>query len=276
VLPSALGFVLIAVLTGTIFGLLTARGFTRRFRRLAEVVDNWSQGDFSSFVVDTSTDEIGQLARRLNRMAEQLQHLLRTREQLATLDERNRLARDLHDSVKQQVFAVALQLSTAKSLLGPGADAARSHLSEAEHLVHQAQQELTTLLRALVAAWSQQTGITATFEMGDDEDGAPALPLAVEQVLYRIAQEALANVARHSGATAVQVRLAREEGAVSFAIADNGGGFDLAAANGHGMGLRSMRERAAAVDSNLDIQSAPGAGTVVTVRCEPNAVGGVA
>ena len=107
---SLLFFAIAAGVVGTLFGFFTARGLTRRLHNVSEATDHWSRGDFSAFIQERSNDEVGQLARRLNRMAEQLQNLLHTRQELAALDERNRLARDLHDSVKQQVFATAMQL----------------------------------------------------------------------------------------------------------------------------------------------------------------------
>src|SRR5579863_8865301 len=108
---------IIAAIAGTVFGYLTARGITRRLKRLSAAADRWGNGDFSALTHDTSEDELGQMSRQLNGMARQLQNLLQTRQKLATLEERNRLARDLHDSVKQQIFAVVMQLRVTKVLL---------------------------------------------------------------------------------------------------------------------------------------------------------------
>jgi HAMP domain-containing protein len=102
---SLLFFTLVAALTGTVYGFLAARGPVNRLNRLAEATLAWSKGDFSVSVDDSSRDELGQLAHRLNHMARQLQHLLETRRELTLVEERNRLARDLHDSAKQQAFA---------------------------------------------------------------------------------------------------------------------------------------------------------------------------
>lgn len=276
ILPSLLALAVIAGIVGAIFGFMTTRGFTRRFKRLSSVVDNWSQGNFTTFVKDSSGDEVGQLSRHLDEMAGQLQNLLQTRQKLAILEERNRLARDLHDSVKQQVFAVSMQVSTARALLGRDAGVPQVHLAEAERLVRQAQQELTSLIRELrpvalegkglgqalqeyVAQWSQQTGIAAEVQV----EGEQAQPLVVEEALYRIAQEALSNVTRHSKATTIQVRLTCEREATMLTIADNGRGFDTAAVNGQGVGLLSMRERAQALGGEIHVKSARGQGITV-------------
>ena len=138
-----------AAIAGLVFGYLTARGITRRLQGLAVAADEWGRGNFSAHANDASEDELGQVARQLNRMAEQLQNLLSARQKLATLEERNRLARDLHDSVKQQIFAVSMQIGATKVLLKRDASAAEARLNETEKLVHQAQQELTSLIREL-------------------------------------------------------------------------------------------------------------------------------
>jgi NarL family two-component system sensor histidine kinase LiaS len=226
-------------------------------------------------VQDRSGDELGQLTRRLNVMAEQLQNLVETRQELAMLEERNRLARDLHDSVKQQVFATAMQLAAARSLLERDPEAARQSLAEAERLTRQSQQELTGLiqelrpaalegrglaeaLREFVPQWAQRTGIEATVRV----QGERALPLTVEQALFRVAQEALANVARHSQAETVDVHLAWAEDVVSLIVSDDGRGFDRAARTS-GVGLRSMAERMERLGGTLQVESERGAGTRV-------------
>ncbi len=268
---SVLVFTLGAAGIGMLFGYFTARGLTRRLHAVTQAVDAWSRGDFTIFVHDPSGDEVGHLTRELNRMTGQLQNLLQTRQELAAIEERNRLARDLHDGVKQQVFASAMQLGTARELFEQDPAAAQIHLAEAEQLVGQAQQELTALIRELrpvalegkglaqalreyLADWSRQSDISgeAYFQ------GERPLPLETEQVVLRVAQEALANVARHSSATAVQVHLAWESDQVTLIVSDNGRGFDTTGAQGKGLGLHSMKERVEALGGNLTVESAPG------------------
>lgn len=262
-------FTVAAGLLGTLFGFLTARGLTRRLRVLADAADAWGRGDFSAVVHDPSSDEIGQLSHQLNRMAERVQNLLQVRQQLATLEERNRLARDLHDSVKQQVFAATMTLGAAEALWERDPEAARQKVAEALALSREAQQELTALIRELrpaalerkglaaalrehVEDWSHQAGIAA--EVG--VQGERPLPLEVEQALFRVAQEALANVARHSGATRTDVTLSFDDAAVTLTVADDGCGFDVAAVEGRGLGLRSMRERVETLGGMLRVDSA--------------------
>jgi NarL family two-component system sensor histidine kinase LiaS len=273
ILPLLLFIFPIAAFTGTIFGFIASRGFNRRLRRLSKTAESWSQGDFSAYVQDNSGDEIGELARRLNQMAEQLQNLVHTRAELATLEERNRLARDLHDSVKQQVFATAMQLAAAQTMLDDDPAAAKSHLQEAEQLARQAQQELTGLIQELRPAalegkglvdalrgsaedWSRRTAIVAQVNVS----GERQLPLPVEQPLFRVAQEALANVARHSRAQMVTIYLAWQDDTFTMTIADDGRGFDTTS-TAYGMGLGSMQERLAQLNGRLTIHSKPGQGS---------------
>ncbi|HLJ36263.1 MAG TPA: sensor histidine kinase, partial [Ktedonobacteraceae bacterium] len=233
-----------------------------------------------AFAHDTSQDELGQMSRQLNSMAEQLQNLLQARQEIATLEERNRLARDLHDSVKQQIFAVVMQIGATKLLLKRDVNAAEVRLNEAEKLVKQAQQELTSLirelrpaalegkgfvaaLRELTTGWAQQTDIVANLRV----EGTQPLSLAVEEALFRIAQEALSNVARHSKATLVQMLLTTTEDTVTLSVVDNGQGFDATCLDAPGVGLLSMRERVKALGGDVQIESTVGKGTRIIVHC---------
>src|SRR5579884_2418228 len=270
----------LAAITGLIFGSLNTRGLTSRLKSLSAAANRWSEGDFSAFTHDRSQDEVGQLARQLNSMAEQLQQLLQARQKLATLEERNRLARDLHDSVKQQIFAISMQIGATRVLLKRDAEAADARLGEAQKLVQQAQQELTSLirelrpvalegkgltaaLRELITGWTQQTGIVANLRI----EGAQTLPLTVEEALYRVAQEGLSNIARHSKATLVQVVLTLNDETVALSVVDNGQGFDTTR-NGHaGVGLTSMQERMKALGGNVQVESTPGKGTRISATC---------
>ena len=278
----------IAAIAGLVFGSLTARGLTRRLKRLSSAAERWGHGDFAALAIDTSDDELGQMSRQLNRMAEQLRNLLQARQKLATLEERNRLARDLHDSVKQQVFAISMQIGATKVLLKRDVDAAETRLHEADKLVRQAQQELTSLirelrpvalegkglvtaLRELATQWTQQTDIVANVRV-ESVDETQTISLLVEEALYRIAQEALANVARHSKATLVQMVLTITEDTVTLSILDNGQGFDAARQEGLGVGLLSMRERMKPLGGNVQIDSTPGKGTHILAHCTRSGV----
>ncbi len=148
--------------------------------------------------------------------------------------------------------------------------------------MRQAQQELTSLirelrptalegkglaaaLRELATEWTQQTGIVANLRA--DAEGTQTLPLSIEEALFRIAQEALANVARHSKATLVQMQLVIADETVTLSITDNGQGFETTSKGGMGVGLLSMRERMKALGGDARIESAPGKGTTISAYC---------
>jgi len=268
--------ILIAGLIGTFFGLLFGRGITSRLDQLTDATLAWSQGDFSVYVDDPSGDELGQLAQRLNNMARQLQNLLDTRTQLMVVEERNRLARDLHDSAKQQAFAAAAQISAARKLLPQDPVAAETHVEEAERLINDLRKELTILIKELRPAaledkglasairtyaedWSRQSGIELEVNVQHEH----RLPLYVEQMIFRIVQEALANVARHSQATRAVIWLAYNKQNINCKITDNGIGFDTEK-NPSGFGIRSMQERAKSLGSTITIESALDSGTSIS------------
>ena len=211
---------------------------------------------------------------RNQRLVEELQSTQQKLQALAVLEERNRLARDLHDSVKQQVFAISMQLSAARTALTE-ADKAYASVVQAEKLAQQAGAELTTLIHQLrppglehkslaeaikeqVHDWSRQNDIKVTLNVNDVPAG-----LNVEQALFRVLQEALANAARHSQATQVEVTLNFSDHLIVLTVEDNGIGYDMEQI-AKGVGLDSMRERLAAVNGNLEISSLPSRGTCVT------------
>ena len=199
---------------------------------------------------------------------------------LAVMEERNRLARDLHDSAKQKAFAALAQLGTARGRLnnenggnGNGHNGAFVHLNEAENLVSDVIQELTFLVQEIYPIALQEKGLPATLKEYVYEwenrneikinltmENERRLPLGLEQAIYRVAQESLANIARHSRANKVDMSLMYNGETLQLSIADDGCGFDLET-KGRGLGLRSIRERISSVHGTMQIQSAPGQGT---------------
>jgi signal transduction histidine kinase len=271
------GFLLILLVSvvGTLTGALFSRNLTQRLHRIIQAAQAWSRGEFQVAVVDRSRDEVGQLAHDLNRMAGHLQTLLAARQELAVLEERNRLARELHDSVKQHVFANALLVRAARKMVSRNPDKAQSYLVDAEQLADQAQQELIALISALrpaaiadkglVAAltdytsdWERRMGVVVELRV----QGARTTPLDTEETLFRVAQEALSNVARHSDAQQVEILLAWDEEQVRLTIQDNGKGFNAARITSKGFGLASMRERLEALHGTLMVSSSSNGTTV--------------
>lgn len=210
------------------------------------------------------------------RLVDELKETQQKLQELAVVEERNRLARDLHDSVKQQVFAISMQLSAARTALSE-TDHAYPPVTEAERLAQQAGAELTTLINALrppalerrslsaaineyVREWSRQNKIETSLSLDDP------LPLSVEeeQAFFRVLQEALSNIARHSRASHASIELIHTDSQVLFSISDNGKGFD--AQGQSGVGLQSMRERLSQIGAVFHVQSEKGRGTQITAK----------
>ena len=208
----------------------------------------------------------------------------RRREGRRGAEERQRIARDLHDSMSQSLFSTTLHLRTAeRALAREGVDPAGPvgrELDRAAQLTGGALAEMRALVFELrpgalaedglvVALRLHAAGVGAREELaiavhGPDER-LPLTPAAEEQ-LYRLGQEALANVVKHADASAAAIDVTTAGGAVALAIRDDGRGFDAAVGRAGGFGLRSMRARAAELGSRLEIASAPGHGTVVRVE----------
>jgi NarL family two-component system sensor histidine kinase LiaS len=210
-------------------------------------------------------------------MARQLQSLLTRRQDMAVSEERNRLARDLHDSAKQQALAASLELGTALTLYDRDPGGAKKHLLEADALVDSVRKELTNLvdelrpqsmdgqdfseiLKEQALEWSHRSGI----ELRTNIEGHAELSLAIRETLFRITQEALSNVARHSSAGHVDVFLEYGPDIVTLIVKDDGRGFDMSAKH-VGLGLHSMQERSQALGGSFTVESAPGQGTKIKV-----------
>jgi len=255
---------------GTAFGMITSRPLVRRIAALAGAADAWSRGDFGRHVGDPHEDELGSLARRLDRMASHLGELVRTRDELARARERARLARDLHDTVKQELFGASLLLGAARQT-GAGdpdvIDAAAAAMQRAkrdlagliDELRPLAGRSLNDALRELVATRPPGTTPVVRLEAGPLPDPSPD----VTEALERIAGEAVSNALRHAGASQVVIRTRADGDAIRLVVVDDGVGFDPERSGAAGRGLASMRERAVSVGGHLELASRPGEGVRV-------------
>jgi len=212
-----------------------------------------------------------------------LAHYAAASEQLATSRERNRLARELHDTLAHSLSAMAVQLEAADALWESAPDEARRRLARSLDTTRDGLAETRRALQALRASPLEDLGLgLAVRALAESaaarnrlavEVQAPEmvarLSPAVEQCVYRVAQEALENVTRHAAAQRVTVTLAAQGPRVILTVADDGQGFDVAAALAEDrFGLRGMRERAEVIGGALDVTSAPGAGTTVRLTVE--------
>ena len=264
----------------------------RRFRPLERLIDEIEAIDPAEpspleLRRSNPVEEIDRLASSFHTLLERIEDERRRSGQLAMRaqeEERRRLARDLHDEVNQALTAILLRLEA----LAHETPAERApEVAELKRLVNQAMDELLNLARQLrpsalddhglvpavetqLKRFSSRTGIEVRLDTSGDPDG---LPEVVQTAIYRVAQEALTNVTRHAGATVVQLDLEEDEGAAELRVRDDGGGFNPSAVTrsssdvpGGGLGLVGMAERARLVGGELDVRSAPGGGTTITLR----------
>jgi signal transduction histidine kinase len=204
----------------------------------------------------------------------------RSRE-LSTIEERKRLARELHDSVTQTLFSIGLTAEAAAELVDSDPLRAREQLGHLQELTRAAMGEMRSLIFELRPAELETEGLAAALRKHVDVvrrlheqeielcvEGDRRLPPGVEKGLLRIAQEALGNAVRHSGADHVTLTLASRDAQISLRVEDDGHGFDPeeAVTRSRRLGLTSMRERAEALGGTLAIDSEAGRGTAVEVE----------
>jgi len=196
----------------------------------------------------------------------------------AAAEERNRLARDLHDAVSQTLFSASIIAEVLPKLWEKHPDEARRRLEEVRQLTRGALAEMrtlllelrpTTLVEAEMGYLLQQLGEAVASRSRIDVDvsveGQCAVPTEVKVALYRIAQEALNNVAKHAQAREARVILVCTESGVTLKVSDDGRGFDISRIPPDSLGLGIMRERAKDAGASLNIESSPGRGTEVSV-----------
>jgi two-component system, NarL family, sensor kinase len=201
-------------------------------------------------------------------------------------EERNRLAREIHDTIAQGLAALTMQLETADALIGTGQDVdarlgstvsraltlARATLDEARGSVldlREAPLDGRSLREALdvIAADARASGnVAISVEVTATRAADRSPPPAIERALFRIAQQAVANALRHASARRISVRLTQAADSVTLRIEDDGDGFDAGAVPADRFGLVGMRERARLLGGTLVIESAPGEGTAIDVR----------
>lgn len=277
-----------------IFSMLVVRPQVRRIADIATISRQFANGNFDARVRDHRHDEVGQLGQQFDDMADTIQKnfqtlrelaeknaaLARQVEEVATQNERLRLARDLHDTIAQRLFSLSITAATLPDAIaedvGMGAARARTVQTMAESTLTDLrallvdlrppdviEMGLTNALGSMVDQWQEAHGIAVESSM---MLGRTCIPTIIQDTLYRISQEALNNVARHANATAVTITLVAGQRQIALGITDNGDGFDpnLVDKSAH-FGLSGMHERMLAVGGTLTIESSE-AGTSIQLN----------
>jgi signal transduction histidine kinase len=204
---------------------------------------------------------------------------------LATLEERQRMARELHDSVSQALYAIVLDISTAQQSGTEDEARLQAILANARAAAEMGLAEMRSAIFALRPETLEKEGLVSALEKGVAVVRAryalpveaslgqePDIPLETKEVVYRVALEAVQNSAKHAGAKSLTIALNTRPGELALEVVDDGKGFDPHATFPGHLGLRSMQERVTSVGGAFDIRSGP-QGTAVCVRIPLEAVG---
>jgi signal transduction histidine kinase len=254
---------------------------------LAAAARRLGKGERGFRLQPSSSDEVGQLAADFNRMSDDLERTTVSRDEFQLLagrlitaqeDERKRVARELHDDFTQRLVAAAIETGRLQqSTRDPDISAALGQLKDQ---VARISTDVHTLSRGLHPSMLDDLGLAAAIEQecrASFERGGPVVELHLKSnldgiskearlALYRITQEALRNIQRHSAAQEAELWLDASDGKVHLRIQDHGEGFDRTQPGWQpGLGLASMEERARLLGGTLRVESAPGRGTVIDV-----------
>lgn len=299
ILAALIVFAVVLVL-GVYLTFKDRRALRHRLDDISAFITVLSNGKLSDRINIADADELAAIERALNRLADRfekqvafLQKLADEKAELAeqaknaaTIEERQRLARDLHDAVSQQLFALNMLASAAKKAIEKNQEVAKRQIDEIADIALKAQGEMRALLlhlrpvhlsddtlqeglEKLIDELSQKTNIRfeTTIEAID------GLSKGVEDHLFRLAQEGLSNALRHSKATVIKLQLTDAHQTVLLRVQDNGKGFNVTDDKKISYGLKTMRERCEQLGGKLTITSREGEGTFVDVRI-PLQIGG--
>lgn len=268
---------LLSVPIGIACGLLASRYVTSQLQKMNAVTESWRQGHFEARIELPNDDVLIRHSQYLNNMAQDLETYLRLTQSLAVNDERNRLARELHDTVKQKLFALGLQLATVKAK--PAVmEAAREHILEAETITREAQHDLMEIITQLRPVSTSHTALHERIGLIADDfrrrfgvrialsHTAPVRCNAhIEHHVLRIAQESLMNAVRHGKASSIVIASTLDRDMATLTIHDNGSGFDTDKKI-QGYGIASMRDRVRDLPhGSFTITSTAGIGTQITL-----------
>jgi two-component system, NarL family, sensor histidine kinase LiaS len=269
--------IFLSIPIGIACGLVASRYVTRQLNKMNKVTEKWRQGNFEERIALPNDDVLIRHSQHLNDMAQDLEMYLNLKQFLAVSDERNRVARELHDTVKQKLFALGLQLATSKTK-PEVMEVARENILEAETLTREAQHDLMEIITQLRPAGNGDSSlfdrirmIAMDFMRRFDVKIELKNPEQVrcnknaEHQVLRIVQESLMNAVRHGRASKIVIEGKTNDEITTLTIADNGTGFDINQKT-EGFGLVSMRDRMNDLpNGTFEIKSTKGSGTHITV-----------
>lgn len=287
------GLIGIITLIGGVYGFWQSYKIRQRLDLLREHMLFLEKGNYSRNIPPLGQDELGRLGEQLGRISKiweeqvsSLQRLSTSNAELAekarfsaVIEERQRLARDLHDAVSQQLFAISMTATAVGRTLEKDYDKAHRQINLIEEMASVAQSEMRALLlhlrpvhlegkklseglNELLQELKSKVPIEILFEINEEI----SLSKGIEDHLFRIVQEALSNTLRHSRATKMEIKLQHGSDMIRLSIRDNGVGFDLQVKKHASYGIVSMKERVHEIGGSLHIITAPDKGTRIDIR----------
>ncbi|MFK7697513.1 HAMP domain-containing sensor histidine kinase [Paenibacillus sp. HJGM_3] len=283
----------IVVLLGGGYGLWSSSRTRRRLEILGDSMLHLEKGNLSRAIPHLGDDEIGRLGVQLSRISTKWEEQVSSLQRLSTnnaelaekarlsavVEERQRLARDLHDAVSQQLFAISMTATAVGRTLDKDFEKAKRQIALIEEMSSVAQSEMRALLLHLrpvhlegkrlsqgLMELLQELQAKVPIDIAWDMDERIRLPKGIEDHLFRIVQEALSNTLRHSKATQMELKLLRPSDSIRLSIRDNGVGFELDEGKHASYGLQSIKERVNEIGGTVHFITAPGKGTRIEIR----------
>ncbi|WP_100011414.1 sensor histidine kinase [Lentibacillus sediminis] len=266
-----------------------------RLDHISVLITQFANGNYLSSVHFEERDEIGRIGKELNELGEKLQAQVKSLQRMAdekaefassahkaaVIEERQRLARDLHDAVSQQLFALTMMSEAAVKQLDRNPEKAKTQIREVAAAALKAQTEMRALLLHLrpidLSGESLKQGVAHLIEELQQKSqidfrlATPeelVLSRTVEEHVFRIIQESLSNILRHADATEVTIELTKRSNELFLYVRDNGRGFDVVndAERKTSYGLKTMRERSEELGGTFTIRSSEEEGTYIDIR----------
>lgn len=292
-LPVVLLLILIPIAVGAIGGYIYGNHVKKRLEVITEGTLAFERGNFTHRLPDVGDDEIGRMGMHLNEMAKRVEDQVaslqrlssekaewnETLKQAAITEERQRLARELHDAVSQQLFAISMMTSAVGKTVVQQPEKASKQIKAIERMASEAQSEMRALLLHLrpthLEGKKLKEGIDHLleelkskhhFSISWQAEEISDLSKGVEDHLFRIIQEAISNILRHAKATEIELLLYKANDQVRLKITDNGVGFNVDDQKMSSYGLRTMVERVNEIGGFIEIFSRPQKGTEIEVK----------
>lgn len=288
-------YVVIGLVVSLYTGFTSSGNLKTRLDTLSVLITQFANGNYQSSVHFEEKDEITRIGNELNelgkklldqvkslqRMADENSELAKTAHKSAVIEERQRLARDLHDAVSQQLFALTMMSEAAVKQLDTNPEVAKDQIEEVAAMALQAQTEMRALLlhlrpvhlsgeplhkgvKKLVDELKLRSSLDFRVEIEENLD----ISETTEEHVFRIIQEAFSNILRHADATHVHLNIRNLKNELYVHIRDNGNGFEIGKNNDKktSYGLKTMRERSEELGGTFHLKSNPGEGTYIDIR----------